>query len=1035
MHAFLVTLSTLLFISGGLSNMASAETQKEFLDTFKSPPVEYHSAPLWVWNDDITEEIITQQLDMMKSQNILQPFVHPRPGLITPYLSERWLDLYTFAVQAAKERGMLLHIYDENSYPSGFAGGHVPAEHPEAIGKGIVLEKVDPLPDPLPENTLAVYRIENGNYTRLEKASGAQAGPHALVRIQLAGKTSWLGGYFYVDLLEPGLTEEFLRITLEPYKQRFGDEFGKTVRAVFTDEPHLRPAGGLHWTPQLPEIFQQRYGYNLLDSIPSLFVDTGNYNKIRFDYYQLLLDLFIDRWAKPYSEYCAQHNLAFTGHYWEHEWPNGFSAPDNMAMYAWHQIPGIDCLMNQYNEGVHAQFGNVRAGKELGSVGNQLGRRRRLCELYGAGGWEMTFEDQKRIADWLGVLGVNVFDQHLSYMTLRGPRKRDHPLSFTDHQPWWKHYHILGAYLGRLAYALSTGEEHNRILILEPTTSGWMYHRLEGDRPDLDQLGNEFQAFITTLSLDGVEYDLGSERILRDLGKVDGTQLVVGQRAYDLVVLHKTCRNLAGKTFDLLRHYIENGGNVLTVGGKPSMVDGQTSEQISGVFNTDQSADQAILYPTSLGVSLDLGDPKAISSYCHDNYNHIRFANRKGGKLFHQYRKTEEGGILLLCNTSKEETASGTFGIPGAGVIELDLIEGGSNPVEAPLDNHLDFTVPPCGSRLFLISDKPQAVETTSRKKSSPIRAQLVDAKPTTANVLVLDFCDYQIDSNKGQAAYFFKAQTAIFRARGFDRNPWDNAVQFNDEILAKDKGFKEGSGFTVTYHFEVDGFENPPALQLVVEQAHLLKITLNGQPLPSGDNWWLDRKFKVLDCGSAVKVGMNDITLTTNHFSVHHEIEPVYVLGDFGLEATDRGWKIRPAFKLMYGPWKNFGMPFYPGEVRYEFAIEAPSDETSIQVELEEWKGTIANIELNGAQANWIAWPPYSAEIRGLKKGENRIAIEVIGSLKNLLGPHHGNPGLGSAWPGAFQNGPETGPPNGALYDTLEYGLFEIPRFLLVQE
>src|SRR3972149_11151711 len=143
-----------------LSAFAAADM---FLEEFHNPPAWYHSAPLWVWNDDITEQHIEHQLEMLRSQEVLQAFVHPRPGLITPYLSERWLDLYEFAVKTAKEKGMLLHIYDENSYPSGFAGGRVYDEHPEWGGKGIVMEEVAALPDPLSEDVLAVSRREGGN--------------------------------------------------------------------------------------------------------------------------------------------------------------------------------------------------------------------------------------------------------------------------------------------------------------------------------------------------------------------------------------------------------------------------------------------------------------------------------------------------------------------------------------------------------------------------------------------------------------------------------------------------------------------------------------------------------------------------------------------------------------------------------------------------------------------------------------------------------------------------------------------------------
>ena len=55
-------------------------------------------------------------------------------------------------------------------------------------------------------------------------------------------------------------------------------------------------------------------------------------------------------------------------------------------------------------------------------MANQLGRQRTLCEAYGAGGWDLRFEDMKRIGDWLYVLGVNTLDEHLSYITIRGAR-------------------------------------------------------------------------------------------------------------------------------------------------------------------------------------------------------------------------------------------------------------------------------------------------------------------------------------------------------------------------------------------------------------------------------------------------------------------------------------------------------------------------------------------------------------------------------------------------------------------------------------
>src|ERR1035437_1794517 len=90
---------------------------------FIDPPSEYRSAPLWDWNDKITEEGIDFQMKKFKDGGLGGVFIHPRPGLITEYLSEDWNHLYDYTIQKGKELGMKVWIYDENSYPSGFAGG------------------------------------------------------------------------------------------------------------------------------------------------------------------------------------------------------------------------------------------------------------------------------------------------------------------------------------------------------------------------------------------------------------------------------------------------------------------------------------------------------------------------------------------------------------------------------------------------------------------------------------------------------------------------------------------------------------------------------------------------------------------------------------------------------------------------------------------------------------------------------------------------------------------------------------------------
>jgi hypothetical protein len=69
----------------------------------------------------------------------------------------------------------------------------------------------------------------------------------------------------------------------------------------------------------------------------------------------------------------------------------------------------------------------------------------------------------------------------------------------------------------------------------------------------------------------------------------------------------------------------------------------------------------------------------------------------------------------------------------------------------------------------------------------------------------------------------------------------------------------------------------------------------------------------------------------------------------------------------------------------------------------------------------------PWECDVTGaIRPGTNRIDVVVVGTLKNTLGPHHGKPPLGAAWPASFHKAPPSGPPPGNDYDTVAYGLFQ---------
>jgi hypothetical protein len=165
----------------------------------------------------------------------------------------------------------------------------------------------------------------------------------------------------------------------------------------------------------------------------------------------------------------------------------------------------------------------------------------------------------------------------------------------------------------------------------------------------------------------------------------------------------------------------------------------------------------------------------------------------------------------------------------------------------------------------------------------------------------------------------------------------------------------------------------------------------------------------------------------------VHAEIELVYITGDFSVKPAEKGWTLEPPDKtLTTGSWKELGMPFYSWGVTYnkDYSIEKP--EGQYLVRLNNWKGTVAEVIVNDKAARVIAFPPYESEITDLIiPGTNKIEVKVIGSLKNLLGPHFNNPAPGMASPWLFRNVKSY--PAGKDYQLIDYGL--MGEFTLMQE
>jgi hypothetical protein len=1001
----------------------------------KDPPSQYRSAPFWVWHELVSEDKIKQQLEAFKEQGFGGVFVHPRYGMITEYLSDEWFDLFDYTLKVAEELGLYVWIYDENSYPSGFAGGLVPHDMPESYkhGQALRLHRMNIFQ---PDSTLKyLHYYEVNSKEELieidepEKKRGNN-GKFILYEIVNYPQSKWYAGYSYVDLLYPGVTEKFLEITMQGYEKRFGNHFGNLIPGVFTDEPNIAPPGRnnvIRWTPDLFDEFYARWNYRLEDNLISLFEETGDWKKIRHNYFQLLLQMFINRWSKPWFEYTEKNGLNWTGHYWEHGWPSPHHGGDNMAMYAWHQIPGIDLLFNTMYTGERPdQFGRIRNVKELRSVANQTGKTRTLAEAYGGSGWDLTFEDMKRLGDWMYVLGVNFLNQHLTFMTLLGDRKHDYPQSFSYHTPWWDLYKYQADYFARLSVAMSAGKQTNNILVLEPTSSAWMYYAGQNSNHSINEIGDEFHNLLDTLERHKIAYDLGSENIIKDIGKVVNRSFIVGEAVYNLLVLPYGMENIDKTTFDLIESFLNSGGKVVSIGNIPDRIDGASTDATLKLFNK---------YPNQWVMTHKITDAKVANLFKNEN---IEFCEKSTVSewFFHHLRKLDDGNLLFLVNSEPTESVEGDFLIKGKYVYEFDPFSGEiylypSSKNEDRLQ--VNFSIHPAGSLLLIITENKIPANPYSNHEqtaTSLLKTNPSKVSALSPNFLILDYGNLLIEEQDLGHSYYYAAANQVWQHFGFQDNLWDRSIQFKTGLVDADT-FQQNTGFEFIYDFNIKEGTDRISINSIAERPEIFKLSVNNTTLsPVEGSWSIEKDFARFNIGEYLHTGINKISLKVEPMSIYAELQPIYLTGNFSLSSSDNGWEIGPQKQIELGSWKNMGYPFYYDRVAYIKTVSFTEIPEKVVIQLGEWDGTVAEVIVNNQPAGIIQQPPYQHEIKkDLIKGENLIEVIVYGSLKNLLGPHHGIMGAsfsrGMVRPPSFKSGPEKRP-SGTTYDLLDYGLHE---------
>ncbi|AEE96972.1 glycosyl hydrolase [Mahella australiensis] len=970
---------------------------------FVTPSSIYRSAPFWAWNDKLERDTLLHQIHEMYEQGMGGFFMHPRGGLTDEYMGQHFMSMIKACVDEAERLGMKAWLYDEDRFPSGNAAGRVAASNPDFEQKALEMLRYDSLDEiRIDGDVLKIYAVYNDSYkdvTRwaIEDIMALKVPVTLFKIIHMPPQPLW-NNNSYADLTCKDAVDEFLHQTHERYKESLQPYLGATIPGIFTDEPDfhvsMRGRALLPWGRDIEREFYNKKKYILTDHLPSLFLDVGDYKKIRFDYWDILSDMFINAFVRNIYEWCEQNGVKFTGHYWEHEFPLPIHNASVMLNYEFMHYPGIDMLFNTPEE--RDQVGNDFIVKEVSGVAHQLGKERVLSETHGASGWDLSFAEQKRVIDWQFALGVNLICQHLVLYSLRGYRKRDFPLSFMEHQPWWNCYKLLGDYIGRLSYALTQGDFIADIVVLHPSSSTWAEYDIQGSDDRLGNIGNSAKNLVKTLNRIHCSFDLGDDKIIENHSYVQNGRLIIGNMAYSMVIL-PDMTVMRRSTFTLLREFAQQGGHIIATGITPTMLEGIEDKELQNFFNGDavircrqNAADIKALLSSMGNQMLDLIDMDGGSA--DDLYVHRRLCGKQE--------------IIFICNFSRTQHHKVRLKVEnGCCVEEWDAVTGEIKMLRPYAINDIDvveLSFYPAGSHLLVIdkSQRGQNADSIDVHLEDSIALDAWHVIRSGYNALPIERCSAALTNGEWERecnvlAMDDKLKDRLGMERGniFVRQPWMYTQQERNSTVS----------VSAKYMFCVAEKPEEGDILLAAEQPDVFTVYVNGHNVKPNGNTFMDRAFVLYDIKGYVNEGMNEVILHTDQYSPLITLESIYIVGDFSVKRNGHNWELCVDEGLRLGDWTQQGCPYYSGKVVYKsgFVIDNP-DNAIVKLCLGKWYGTAVRVTVNGQEAAILGWEPYDVDISKLvRKDSNEITVEVMNSLQNLLGPHQNYEGI--VTPGSF--------------------------------
>ncbi|KHK97568.1 hypothetical protein LK09_11815 [Microbacterium mangrovi] len=312
------------------------------------------------WQKGGPVEVVRTEMERIGDAGIGAVILEARPH--PEFLEDGWWRDVDAVLEIARRRGMKVWFFDDDTFPTGHAGGAV-ASAPPNLRRRFLTERHTDVVGPACGASLLVERtmffgpaasLDPGRllrvlaYPRAEDSDTLVGDAIDLTDRIVDGVVHWdvPDGWWrvffvsettdgasaphtdHIDYLNPASTRLLLDAVHEQIHARYADEFGTTIAGFFSDEPGfyndpdtfdfgsaLGKAVPLPWNEHVAAALSAALGEDCLPVVPLLWAPAeGAERRVRSAYMDVVSRLYSDGFSRQLGDWCHAHDVEYIGH-------------------------------------------------------------------------------------------------------------------------------------------------------------------------------------------------------------------------------------------------------------------------------------------------------------------------------------------------------------------------------------------------------------------------------------------------------------------------------------------------------------------------------------------------------------------------------------------------------------------------------------------------------------------------------------------------------------------------------------------------